>query len=317
MQIKNDLYFRERGRLKRAAAGGGQAPGEEPQAKGHGKGKRGRRERAAGDEAEAGPREGDGATSGETRASVPYLFGHTEPSHVPESRGWWEMQRKNLFAITEDHEKGMMTGMVTLTQNGRSPELLAHGRRGPCAPPTAEERYEYLMARKPPGGGGASAVQKDPAAGVLSFQRRNYELKANFHRANRVTPLGISEDTFDRTEAQMRGALHAHILWWAKRRRLPPGYTRMPPVPAPDADAAAAAEPGNPPPRPRPAEQQRKEDHSYYFAEVARVNAELVRPLLDPGGPPELVQKQLCWAFLLGTVQTPVSYTHLTLPTKA
>ena len=78
----------------------------------------------------------------------------------------------------------------------------------------------------------------------------------------------------------------------------------MPPVPAPDADAAAAAEPGNPPPRPRPAEQQRKEDHSYYFAEVARVNAELVLPLLDPGGPPGLVQKQLCWAFLLRTVQT-------------
>ena len=197
-----------------------------------------------------------------------------------------------------------MTGMVTLTQNDRSPELLAHGRRGPCAPPTAEERYEYLMARKPQGGG-TSFVQKDPAAGVLSFQRRNYELKTNFLRANRVTPLGISEDTFDRTEAQNRGALHSHILWWARRRRLPPGYTRMPPIPEETEEEVAAAELGQaPPPRPRPAEADRKEDHPYFVAEVARVNAELVRPVLDSDGPPARNQKQLLWAFLLRTIQT-------------
>ena len=208
-----------------------------------------------------------------------YIFGNTVPARIPESSAWWDRERKNLYAITEDHEKGMMTGMVTLTQNDRAPELLAHLRRGPGAQPTEAEKYEYLLARKTRGAA-QPLLQKDPLAGVISFQRRNMELKTNFLRAHRVTPLGISTDTFDRTEAQNRGALHAHILWWAKRRRLPPGYTRMPPVPAPDADAAAAAEPGNPPPRPRPAEQQRKEDHSYYFAEVARVNAELVRPLL-------------------------------------
>ena len=56
-------------------------------------------------------------------------------------------------------------------------------------------------------------------------------------------------------------------------------------------DEVAAAEPGQaPPPRPRPAEADRKEDHPYYVAEVARVNAELVRPVLDRGGPPATVQ---------------------------
>jgi hypothetical protein len=136
-------------------------------------------------------------------------------------------------------------------------------------------------------------VQKDPTAAVLSYQRRSLELKTNFLRANRVTPLGIFEDTFDRTEAQNRGALHAHILWWARRRRLPAGYSRMPPVPAPEPDEGDE-EPGTPPTRPRPEEKDRKEDHPYYFAEVARVNAELVRPVVDRDGPPDRDRKQLC-----------------------
>ena len=165
-----------------------------------------------------------------------------EPSHIPESRGWWDTVRRDLYAITEDHEKGMMTGMVTLTQNDRAPELLSHCRRGPCARPTEREKFEYQLARKERGAG-AGAVQQDPAAGVLSFQRRNADMKANFLRAYRVTPLGVAEDTFDRTEAQNRGALHSHVLWWAKRRRLPSGYSRIPPVPAPDPDEAAAAGP--------------------------------------------------------------------------
>ena len=221
----------------------------------------------------AGGRGGGGDPAGPAQSSEgqqipPYLFGHAEPSHIPESRGWWDRERKNLYAITEDHEKGMMTGMVTLTQNDRAPELLAHCRRGPCAQPTEREKLEYLLARKNPAGG-RSAVQKDPTAAVLSFQRRNLEMKTNFLRANRVTPLGISEDTFDRTEAQNRGALHAHILWWAKRRKLPAGYVRMPPVPAPET-ADGEEEPATPTPRPRPPEKDRKEDHPYYVAEVAR-----------------------------------------------
>ena len=120
---------------------------------------------------------------------------------------------------------------------------------------TEKEKFEYLWARKSRGAG-RSNVQEDPVAAVLSFQRRSLELKTNFLRSHLVTPLGISEDTFDRTEAQKRQALHAHILWWAKRRKLPNGYVRMPPVPTP--------EPGGeevPQARPRPPEKDRKEDH--------------------------------------------------------
>ncbi len=307
--IKNDLYFRERGRRQRAPAGRGNAGAEAgEEAPGHGR-KRGRGETDNDDGGPGQPQDrggdknaADAARENESEKIPQSLFGFAEPSHVPESRGWWDRERKNLYAITEDHEKGMMTGMVTLTQNDRAPELLAHCRRGPCAQPTEREKFEYLLARKEKGVG-RPEVQKDPTAAVLSFQRRNLEMKTNFLRANRVTPLGISEDTFDRAEAQNRGALHSHILWWAKRRRLPDGYIRMPPVPTPD-PGDGEEESGLPPPRPRPAEKDRKEDHPYYVAEVARVNAELVRPALDWDAPPDRVRKQLCWAFLLRTIQT-------------
>ena len=128
-------------------------------------------------------------------------------------------------------------------------------------------------------------------------------------RLNNQTPLGEAKDYFDRTEAQKRQALHARILWWAKRRKLPTGYVRMPSVPAPtDAEAEGetteAQAPGTARSRPRPAPEDRKEDHPYYFAEVARVNAELVRPLLPGPGQPERAQNILLWAFLLRTIQT-------------
>jgi hypothetical protein len=229
---------------------------------------------------------------------------------VPESRGWWDKQRKNLYAITEEHENGMMTGMLTLTQNDRTPELLAHLRRGPCAPPTDHEMFEYLITRKN-AAGRRPQVQEDPTAAVLSFQARNLGVKTNFLRANQVTPLGISKDNFDRTEAQKRNALHSHNLWFAKRRKLPAGYIRMPPVPAPAPEEGEEGEeePGAPPARPRPAEEDRKEDHPYYFAEVARVNAELVRPVLGTAAPAARVQEHLLWAFLLRGIQTEL-YLH-------
>ena len=144
-----------------------------------GKGKKRRREESTGQEEAAIAREGDGATPGEGQQRAPYIFGYTDPSHISESRGFWDRKRKDLCAITEPHEKGMMTGMVTLTQNDRAPELLAHCRRGPCAQPTEREKFEYLLARKEKGVG-RPAVQKDPTAAVLSFQRRNLEMKTNF-----------------------------------------------------------------------------------------------------------------------------------------
>ena len=68
------------------------------------------------------------------------LFGRVDPNHIPESGGWWKARQTELMAISDDHELGLMTGMVTVTQNDLSPELIAHARRGPCAAPTAEEK---------------------------------------------------------------------------------------------------------------------------------------------------------------------------------
>ena len=44
----------------------------------------------------------------------------------------------------------------------------------------------------------------------MSYQRRVAATKQNFMRRNKVTSLGIVQDWWDRTEAQMRAALHAH-----------------------------------------------------------------------------------------------------------
>ena len=109
--------------------------------------------------------------------------------------------------------------MVTSTQNDNSPELLAHARRGPCAPAEEAEKFEYLLTRWAPGSTRAK-VQDDATAAVLSFQMRTHALKQNFLRRHQRTPLGVATDYWDRTEAQTRQALHAHILWWAKRRKL-------------------------------------------------------------------------------------------------
>ena len=127
-----------------------------------------------------------------------------------------------------------MTGMITLTQNDHSPELLAHLRRGPRAAVTDAEKYAHLLGRKDRHGG-KPVVQKDPTAAVLRFQRRNLELKASFLRAYQATPIGISEDTFDRTEAQNRGALHAHIPRRAVHR------AHHPPAAVADRGGTAAA----------------------------------------------------------------------------
>ena len=47
---------------------------------------------------------------------------------------------------------------------------------------------------------------------VLSYQRRVAMAKESFMRRGKKTLLGIFSDCWDRTEAQMRAALHAHIL---------------------------------------------------------------------------------------------------------
>ena len=206
------------------------------------------------------------------------LFGTAEPSKLPETTEWWKRQQRDLFAASENAELGPMGTLTTITHNDSTPEMLAAIRRGPMAGPTRAEMVEYLVgawdkaADRP-------EFQDYAYEHVLSFQRRVHAAKQHFMQRNKATPRGILEDWWDRTEAQARGALHAHILeWW--RRRCPadfPGYRPIAPVPR--------TAPGNEP-KQRPAAvapvkvTPYQEDALYYHAHVARVNAEMVRPFV-------------------------------------
>ena len=68
--------------------------------------------------------------------------------------------------MSENHELGLMGGMVTTTQNDMSPGLLAHVRRGPCARPTERERFEFMLGRKDLKAP-RPKVQEDPAAAEM------------------------------------------------------------------------------------------------------------------------------------------------------
>ena len=85
--------------------------------------------------------------------------------------------------------------------------MLASARRGPFAEPTESERIEYLVTRLR-----SERTRLDHESyaleHVLSYQRRIASTKDAFMRRGTMTPLGILTDWWDRTEAQMRAALH-------------------------------------------------------------------------------------------------------------
>ena len=179
LQIKSDLYFKEKGRKEQKRDGGGAVMSLT--------------------DADTVPVEGDPAAK---RPDVyAELFGRVEPRDIPESREWWKARTTELMRITDDHELQLPTGMVTITQNDSSPELLAHARRGPCARPTQQEMAEYLLTRHAPGERRAN-VQQDATAAVLSFQRRTQACKLHFLCRHRRTPLGVATAYWDRTQAQ-------------------------------------------------------------------------------------------------------------------
>ena len=108
-------------------------------------------------------------------------------------------------------------------------------------------------------------------------------------------------------------ALHTHIPYWNKRRRLPHGYQPQPSIPKRKAkteatfatsvrnDATSTAFGAH------SAAPMNKEDDVYYRTETARVNAELVRPLRWEATPRG--RTLLLWAFLLRAKQT-LLYIH-------
>ncbi len=112
----------------------------------------------------------------------------------------------------------------------------------------------------------------------------------------------------DRTEAQQRAALHAHILCWFRRRRKPNAYV---PIPSMKRQAPGVE------PRQRPLDQEAQplpvyqEDAIYHDAHVARVTAELVRPVIraEDGFKGWSIEKMRV-AFLARAVQTRLPYIH-------
>ena len=131
-------------------------------------------------------------------------FGTIVPSSIPDSTAWWRRHARELDAITDDAEAGLMNMMVTFTHNNQCAEMLAAVRRGPFALPTNLERIEHLLRRKP-----ANASRKDfekfGCEHVINFQQRMHDNKMWFLKRDSPSPLGIVQNYWDRTEAQQRG----------------------------------------------------------------------------------------------------------------
>jgi len=208
------------------------------------------------------------------------LFGTAQPSDIPESTEWWKRQQRDLFAITDEAEQGLMSAMVTVTMNDSCPEMLASIRRGPMAQPTEEEMIESLLQRK-------RRDQERPAfenhslEHVIAFQRRIHALKENLMRRGARTPLGIIRDWWDRTEAQMRAALHAHILVWFQPREEKENYAPLEAIPREAVGIKPCQRPRNQKVAPLPVYQ---EDNCYHRVQMGRVMTEMVRPITHGDG---------------------------------
>jgi hypothetical protein len=79
--------------------------------------------------------------------------------------------------------------------------MLAVVRRGPLAKPTDMEQLEYLFTRIPRKDS-RKDFEKHSLEHVLSFQKRVLYTKRTFMHRGRVTPLGIVQDYWDRTEVK-------------------------------------------------------------------------------------------------------------------
>ena len=207
-----------------------------------------------------------------------------------------------------------MQSMVTITHNNRCAEMLAVVRRGPFARPTSLEKIEHLLTRVSKSG--SSVAFADHALEhTLSFQRRVHSIKAEFLRRCAKTPLGITHDYWDRTEAQQRGALHSHILVWFRKRRAPPHWSALPVVPRTVNGTGPKQRHGlRGQDRPPPQHQQIQHDSCYHLAEMGRVSAEMVRPIVTPGDFGGYDVEMLRMASLSRTILIRLNYLHICSP---
>ena len=149
-----------------------------------------------------------GASDAKDPDPVTRLFGTAMPSDIPESTEWWRKQQKELFAISDDAELGIMQSMVTITANDGSPELAACIRRGPFAIADENEQLEYMLSRKR---SFRAPAERHSVLHVLSYQRRVNAIKNEFFARGCATPLGELRDWWDRTEANCRRKIDADI----------------------------------------------------------------------------------------------------------
>ena len=122
------------------------------------------------------------------------------PAYMVDSTEWWKRNAKDLLAMSDESEMGLMNTMVTITHNDSCPEMLATIRRGPFAVPTEDEMLESYLGIKPPGRRRPEA-EHYALEHVLSYQRRVHAVKKDFMPRNKRGPLGWLLDWWDRTEA--------------------------------------------------------------------------------------------------------------------
>ena len=127
--------------------------------------------------------------------NITRLFGTVMPSSIPESTAWWRNQQKELFALSDDSENGLMQTMLTVTLNDSSPELAACIRRGPFAIPDEHEMVEYLLNGKRTI---RAPAEKHGVYHVIAYQRRLHQIKAKFFARASDTPSGLLKDWWDR-----------------------------------------------------------------------------------------------------------------------
>ena len=105
-------------------------------------------------------------------------------------------------AALRDLRAGIMQSMVTITHNNRCAEMLATVRRGPFARPTPEERIEFLLTRVRKTD--CKVAFADHALEhTLSFQRRVHSIKQGFLKRAVTTPLGVTQDYWDRMQREI------------------------------------------------------------------------------------------------------------------
>ena len=102
---------------------------------------------------------------------------------------WWRRQSKELSAITDDIENGLMQLMVTVSHNNYSPEYLACVRRGPFAVPTDVERIEYFC-RAHQEDGTPRCLRALPARARLILPAENLTHQAQFPDERFHDPFG-------------------------------------------------------------------------------------------------------------------------------